>query len=284
MPSSASISATIRRRSTLITGYVNAFRHPDLARAIGSGARGLIAVSYLEWAGPHDQRVVMPWTIIGSYGDARRFADGLANEPIRLQAGTSISGALVAAGDLFAKAPRAAVRRVIDNSGDGPNNAGPAVAPIRNLLTASGIVINGLPLSLPQGLPNGFQSFDAHYLDLYYVHCVIGGPDAFVIGVEDLALFEVAIRRKLLLEIAGVPPLYGPASYSLAGGPVFDCSMIGTNARQRRQGRFTSQPYRASNRLFRASFGDVLRFPSTRHGRARAVPCVPEWRSKAAVA
>ena len=212
-------------------GYVNAFRHPDLARAIGSGARGLVAVSYLEWAGPHHQRVVMPWTIIASYADARRFADGLANEPIRSQAGTSISGALVAAGDLFSKTPAAAVRRVIDISGDGPNNAGPPVAPIRNWLTDSGVIINGLPLSLPHGLPNRFQSFDADYLDLYYEHCVIGGPDAFVIGVDDLALFEVAIRRKLLLEIAGVPSLYRRASYSLAGGPVFDCSMIGTNAR-----------------------------------------------------
>ncbi|WP_457155898.1 DUF1194 domain-containing protein, partial [Mesorhizobium sp. P5_C1] len=52
-------------------GYVNAFRHPDLARAIGLGARGKVAVSYLEWAGPNYQRVLLPWTIVGSYADAR---------------------------------------------------------------------------------------------------------------------------------------------------------------------------------------------------------------------
>ncbi|WP_168992061.1 MULTISPECIES: DUF1194 domain-containing protein [Mesorhizobium] len=212
-------------------GYVNAFRHPDLARAIGSGARGMVAVSYLEWAGPNYQRVVLPWTIVGSYDDARRFADALAIEPITAQPGTSISGALLSAADLFAQSRTAGARRVIDVSGDGPNNAGLPVAPIRDRLTGSGITINGLPLSLPHGRSNGLQSFGAHYLDLYYEHCVIGGPDAFVIGIDDLTLFEVAIRRKLLLEIAGMPSRPRLASYNPAGGPVFDCSMIGTAAR-----------------------------------------------------
>jgi hypothetical protein len=212
-------------------GYVNAFRHPDLARAILSGVRGMVAVSYLEWAGPDYQRVVLPWTIVGSYADARRFADALAVEPIGAHPGTSISGALLSAADLLAQSRTAGARRVIDISGDGPNNAGLPVAPIRDRLTISGVTINGLPLSLPHGRSNGFQSFGAHYLNLYYEHCVIGGPDAFVIGIDDLALFEVAIRRKLLLEIAGMPSRPRPASYAPAGGPVFDCSMIGTTAR-----------------------------------------------------
>ncbi|TIV82964.1 MAG: DUF1194 domain-containing protein [Mesorhizobium sp.] len=212
-------------------GYVSAFRHPDLAGAIGSGARGMIAVSYLEWAGPNYQRVVLPWTIVGSYDDAKRFADALAVEPVTAQAGTSISGALLSAGDLFAKSRTAAARRIIDVSGDGPNNAGLPVAPIRDRLTGSGITINGLPVSLPRGGSNGFQSFGEHYLNLYYERCVIGGPDSFLIGIDDLGQFEVAIRRKLLLEIAGMPARPRLASYSPAGGRMFDCSMIGTTAR-----------------------------------------------------
>jgi len=212
-------------------GYVSAFRHHDLARAIGSGARGMIAVSYLEWAGPNYQRVVLPWTIVGSYDDARRFADALAIEPVIGQPGTSISGALLWAGGLFAQSRTEGARRVIDVSGDGPNNSGLPVAPIRDRLTGSGITINGLPVSLPRGGSNGFQSFGGHYLNLYYEHCVTGGPDSFVIGIDDLGQFEVAIRRKLLLEIAGMPARPRLASYSPAGGRVFDCSMIGTTAR-----------------------------------------------------
>ncbi|TGP93949.1 MULTISPECIES: DUF1194 domain-containing protein [unclassified Mesorhizobium] len=212
-------------------GYVNAFRNPSLARAIGSGARGRVAVLYLEWAGPNYQHVVVPWTIIGSYADASRFADALAIQPICAQPGTSISGALLSADALFAKSRTTAARHVIDISGDGPNNAGLPVASIRDRLTISGVTINGLPLSLPHGRSNGFQSFGADYLNLYYEHCVIGGPEAFVIGVDDLALFEAAIRRKLLLEIAGMPPLAKPVSYNPVGGPMFDCSMIGTTAR-----------------------------------------------------
>jgi len=212
-------------------GYVSAFRHPELARAIGSGRRGMIAVSYLEWAGPTYQRIVRPWTIVGNYDEARRFADSLAIEPLMAQPGTSISGALLSAADLFAQSRTATARRVIDVSGDGPNNAGPPVAPIRDRLTSSNITINGLPVSLPRHGSNGFQSFGEHYLSLYYEHCVIGGPDAFVIGIDDLAQFERAIRRKLVREIAGIPSRPRIALYRLAAGPAFDCSMIGTSAR-----------------------------------------------------
>ncbi|TIO49794.1 MAG: DUF1194 domain-containing protein [Mesorhizobium sp.] len=212
-------------------GYISAFRHPDFERAIGSGARGAIAVSYLEWAGPKYQRVVLPWTIISSAGDAKRFADALSMKPIMAETGTSISSGLLAAAGLFAHIQVAGERRVIDISGDGPNNAGPPVGPIRDMLTGSGITINGLPVSLPHSDANGFQSFAGQYLSLYYEHCVIGGPDAFVIGIDDLAIFEVAIRRKLLLEIAGVPARPRLASYAGPGALTFDCSMPGTAPR-----------------------------------------------------
>ncbi|MDX8495050.1 DUF1194 domain-containing protein [Mesorhizobium sp. VK22B] len=212
-------------------GYVSAFRHPDIAKAIGSGANGAIAVSYLEWAGPRHQTVLMPWTIVGSPEEAKRFADTLATKPIVAEAGTSISGGLLAAAGLLAHSQAAAERRVIDISGDGPNNAGPPVGPMRDMLTGLGITINGLPVSLPYGGANGFQSFGGQYLSLYYEHCVIGGPDAFVIGINDLAMFEVAIRRKLLLEIAGQPARPRLASYARPGTLTFDCSTPGTAPR-----------------------------------------------------
>ncbi|AZO25411.1 DUF1194 domain-containing protein [Mesorhizobium sp. M1E.F.Ca.ET.045.02.1.1] len=212
-------------------GYISAFRHPDLERAIGSGARGAIAVSYLEWAGPKYQRVVLPWTTISSAGDAKRFADALSAKPIVAEAGTSISGGLLAAAGLLAHSQAAGERRVIDISGDGPNNAGLPVRPIREMLTGLGITINGLPVSLPHEGSSSYQSFAPRYLSSYYENCVIGGPGAFVIGIDDLAMFEAVIRRKLLLEIAGLPARPRLVSYTQPGSPAFDCSMPGTVAR-----------------------------------------------------
>ncbi|TIN18359.1 MAG: DUF1194 domain-containing protein, partial [Mesorhizobium sp.] len=40
-------------------------------------------------------------------------------------------------------------------------------------------------------------------LDRYYSDCVIGGPGAFMIPVNDWTQFPEAIRRKLVLELAG---------------------------------------------------------------------------------
>jgi hypothetical protein len=96
------------------------------------------------------------------------------------------------------------IRRVIDISGDGPNNAGPAVTPIRDSLVAEGIIINGLPIMLK--LATGY--FDIADLDRYYTECVIGGTGAFMIPIRAPAEFKTATRRKLLLEISGIelPP------------------------------------------------------------------------------
>ena len=95
------------------------------------------------------------------------------------------------------------LRRVIDVSGDGPNNEGRPVLMARQSALAAGITINGLPLMTKDGLG---QQWNLDDLDLYYFHCVIGGPGAFVIPVLDWAEFADAVRRKLVLEIAGVMP------------------------------------------------------------------------------
>ena len=58
-----SSSMSLSEQGVQRDGYVSAFRHPDLARAIASGPHGMIAVSYVDWAGPTYQRVVLPWTI-----------------------------------------------------------------------------------------------------------------------------------------------------------------------------------------------------------------------------
>ena len=183
-------------------GYVAAFRDPEVQKAITGGAHGKIAVTYMEWAGPPTQQVVMPWTVIGSPEEANAFAEKLASMPIARARMTSISAALQFSGNLFDSSGVRGVRKVIDVSGDGPNNAGPPVVPIRDELVAKGIVINGLPVMVK--LPQGF--FDLTDLDRYYTDCVIGGAGAFMLPIKERGEFRTATRRKLLLEIAGTEP------------------------------------------------------------------------------
>ncbi len=182
-------------------GYVAAFRDAELHRAIASGAYGRIAVAYMEWAGPSWQSVIIPWTVIDGPEAARRFADRLAAQPISRQRLTSIGAALQFAQGMFAGSGVSGIRRVVDVSGDGPNNAGLPAPVARDALVADGIVVNGLPIMLRTGAPSFFDLSD---LDRYYAACVIGGAGAFMVPVKDIAELKSAIRRKLLLEISGL--------------------------------------------------------------------------------
>ncbi len=78
-------------------GYVDAFRHPEVIAAIGSGMIGRIAVTYLEWAGAGIQLHRVPWTLVDGPQSAHAFADAMAAAPIGTARGTSISGGLVRA-------------------------------------------------------------------------------------------------------------------------------------------------------------------------------------------
>ena len=82
-------------------GYIMAFRDPEVHKAITSGPNGRMVVTYMEWAGPPTQNVVMPWTVIDGPQAARTFADGLAAASISRARMTSISAALQYSGRLF---------------------------------------------------------------------------------------------------------------------------------------------------------------------------------------
>jgi len=194
-----SLSMDLEEQRLQREGYVQAFRDPEVIKSIVTGPSGRIAVTYMEWAGPGTQQVVMPWTIIDSAESAQEFARRLDASNISRARMTSISAALQFSEGLFETSGVRGLRRVIDVSGDGPNNAGPTVTGIRDQLVAKGITINGLPIVLKR--PSSF--FDLDNLDQYYNDCVIGGSGAFMIPIREPGEFRSATRRKLLLEIAG---------------------------------------------------------------------------------
>lgn len=184
------------------SGYMTAITSPEVMSAIRSGLTGKIAVSYLEWAGSASQSILVDWQIIATPQDAENFASILGEAPIRRAYRTAIGDALLFSAQQFDTLPVAAMKKVIDISGDGPNNQGTFAPIARDEVVARGIVINGLPLKLKLRT-DGWG--DMENLDVYYQTCVIGGPGAFVIPVRGAERFAEAIRRKLVLEIAGTP-------------------------------------------------------------------------------
>jgi hypothetical protein len=212
-------------------GYVRALRHPEVIEAIQSGPIGRIAITYVEWAGPFHQAMVVPWAIVSGAAEAEAFAALVAAAPLVRERGTSISQGLEFSSGLFASSGASSVRRAIDISGDGPNNMGAPVVPVRDRIVAEGITINGLPIMLKTSY--AFGPYSIPNLDVYYEDCVIGGPGAFMITIDDPARFAVAIRRKLVLEIAGTEPeprLMKAATITLE--PRVDC-LIGEKQRGR---------------------------------------------------
>ena len=184
-------------------GYVLALTSKEFLQALRQGAHGKIAITYFEWAGQSDQKILMPWRVIDGPESADAVAAEISRAPYRRASRTSISGALRFAKPLFHDSGYRGLRRVIDVSGDGANNAGPLVELTRDDVLAAGITINGLPIMLKRPYSG---TMDIENLDEYYEDCVIGGPGAFVIPIREREKFIEATRTKLVLEIAGRQP------------------------------------------------------------------------------
>jgi hypothetical protein len=196
-------------------GYKAALCDPQVLDAIASGIYGAIGVAVIAWAGIGFQRVMVPWTWITERGDAEAWGAELAHawsitaaqaeaEAFPNGQATCISRGIDVARATFAQAPWESWRRVIDVSGDGPNNEGPPPQPARDRAVEEGITINGLAI---EGDPDvALVLGPGATLAGYYRNAVIGGRGAFVLAAARMQDFGAAIRRKLVLEIAGRAP------------------------------------------------------------------------------
>ena len=187
-------------------GYADAIQSQQLIDAISTGPHGAIALSYVEWAGEGEEKVVVDWAVIRNDADARAFVAALTAAPRSFVGRTAIGSAIDYAFALFAESAFETDRRVIDVSGDGTNNQGRMVTEARDAAVGAGAVINGLSifnrkaaamggyLALHTNPPGGIEN--------YYRDNVIGGPGAFVIPIDDFKSFGEAMVRKLVNEIA----------------------------------------------------------------------------------
>ncbi|KIZ47816.1 MULTISPECIES: DUF1194 domain-containing protein [Rhodopseudomonas] len=184
-------------------GYAEALVSKDFLLALKSGPTGRIAVTYFEWAASGDQKIIMSWQLIDGPESADAVAAAILKSPIRRASRTSISGAINFAVPLFEQNPYHGLRRVIDVSGDGPNNNGLPVTLARDAALAKGVIINGLPIMIKEP---SYSTMDIEHLDQYYEDCVVGGPGSFVVTINDRDKFKEAIHTKLVLEVAGRMP------------------------------------------------------------------------------
>jgi hypothetical protein len=184
-------------------GYAQAIVSKEFLQALKAGQNGKIAVTYFEWAASNDQKIIIPWRLIDGPETADAVSEEILKTPIRRASRTSISGAINFAMPLFEQNPYHGLRRVIDISGDGPNNNGLPVSGARDAALEKGITINGLPIMVKEP---SYSTMDIENLDFYYEDCVIGGPGSFVVSIKDRDKFKEAIRTKMLLEVAGRTP------------------------------------------------------------------------------
>jgi len=183
-------------------GYAAALTDPRVLTAIQGRSGAAIGVSFIEWSGDEDQQVVVDWTGIHDEEDAGSVAAAILAAPRSFMGRTSISAAIDFAMAHFAKSKWQAKRRIIDISGDGTNNSGRSVAEARDEAIAQSVTINGLAIindkpnlgySAPTQPPGG--------LPLYYRQNVIGGPNSFLLVVQDFNSFADAMANKLAKEI-----------------------------------------------------------------------------------
>ncbi|MBA4351957.1 MAG: hypothetical protein C0427_12020, partial [Rhodobacter sp.] len=91
---------------------------------------------------------------------------------------------------------------------DSANNwSGPSIADARAEVLAANITINALPILRPDSPQRAGGN-----LEEIYATQIIGGPGAFLVTADTGDSFTAAVRRKLILEIAGSQPEVIPTS------------------------------------------------------------------------
>jgi hypothetical protein len=192
-------------------GYAAAITDPRVVAAIAGGRYGAVAFIYVEFAGAHEVRTMVDWTVVDSPAAAAAFAARVRDAPRAFWGRTAISSGIEHAMAAFAQGLPAAglapERRVIDVCADGTNNSGREVTTVRDEAVAQDVTVNALVIhSEPTNTWTAAHVKPPGGLTHYFRENVIGGMGAFVLEVEDFASFGQGLVRKLITEIAGLPP------------------------------------------------------------------------------
>ncbi|MBC8036729.1 MAG: DUF1194 domain-containing protein [Rhizobiales bacterium] len=172
-------------------GIALAFRDPEVLQAVDNLKPFGAAIAVVQWGGAGETQVVLPFTHIENARDAKAFGFrvSLVRRWMRASS-TSIATGIADAHDLIENNGYEGQRKVIDVSGDGPDNSGDDLEAARKKAQASGITVNGL-------------SIEAEETDLhaYYLEHVMIGADSFVEPAHGFEDFARAMKEKLIREL-----------------------------------------------------------------------------------
>jgi Ca-activated chloride channel family protein len=169
-------------------GLAAALADPDVTEAL---VRGQVALAVVQWSGPTQQALVLPWQRMLDQGAVRRLAESAAAMPRAFKGSDTAVGQAIRFA-LAAFAPVADCKaRVIDISGDGQENAGFTDARARSEAVAAGVTINAIAIEEPG---------PAFPITSYYRGWVIT-PGGFVMSARGLQDYAETLRQKLLREL-----------------------------------------------------------------------------------
>jgi hypothetical protein len=187
----SSASVDVKEFELQNEGIARAFRDPDVLQAVDNLRPFGAAIAVVQWGGPGETQVVMPFTHIENARDAKAF--GFRVSLIRRwmrASSTSIATGIADAHALIESNAFEGQRKIIDVSGDGPENSGADLEAARTNALVSGITVNGLSIEA-----------EDHDLEDYYLKHVIIGADSFVEPANGFKDFARAMKEKLLREL-----------------------------------------------------------------------------------
>jgi len=149
------------------------------------------AVAVVQWGGPGETQVVLPFTRLDSGRDSKAFGFRMSLiHRFMWASSTSIATGIADSAALIEGNEFDGQRKVIDVAGDGEDNGAANLEAARQAARKRGIIINGLPIMA-----------DSPDLATYYQQRVIVGPESFVEPARDFEDYARAIRAKLLREL-----------------------------------------------------------------------------------
>jgi hypothetical protein len=172
-------------------GLAAALTAPEVQAAFLAIPGQAVALQVFEWSGRFHQTVHQDWVMIAEAADLDQVAARLRSLPRSENSLPTAMGAAMQFGAASMENGPYCLRRTLDISGDGMNNDGIGPAQAREAPAFDLTTVNGLVIGRNGAL-----------LARYYRQFVIHGPGAFVEIAGDFDDFELAMRRKLVRELA----------------------------------------------------------------------------------
>ena len=168
-----------------VDGIAEALADPEVADVLLLG-------QVAQWSGTTKQTLSIPWRRMLSPSEVADFAARARALPRAYTGSDTAVGEAIAFSVQQFDAVGDCRRKVIDISGDGPQNAGFPVAPERGNAEAAGIEINAIAIEdVGRSIP----------ITEFYRRYVVT-RDGFVITARGLSDYPRAIREKILREVA----------------------------------------------------------------------------------